>query len=451
MTPEGNARNGRAKAGGTERVAVNRAGSQSVPEGASTYRVPSRGGLGSARRGAEVVWSRRKSLRIAALGAHWLFVCTACTGDSAPRPGVREDTVESPGSALRTVLVRSITSNDLVTLDRLGDITVDQDGSMVVVNGGTPSLLWIDAAGGVLREQGRHGQGPGEFESITNLRRVLDQLVVWDQRLRRLTLYSADGTFLRTVSVEVKGAWRFIGGGRNEFYLVKAPQGPDVTREFVSVDSIGMVTRQWTRSGHPRPVISYPSRHPFTGAMGSTVLHLPDCLPETFEVMGDGDLLEVDTGAGTTVSFGSGAEPGREVYRSPWRVPFDSGARERIQRSLAAAPLDTVRSALRRAGAPAGFIPAWREGLATPDGLLFLRRASCASREHRVWDVVSATGQHVGTFSLPLEAALKGASRRWLAVVTADSLGVEQIGLLQWDAVEAGGVFAAAPRHSPAR
>jgi hypothetical protein len=159
------------------------------------------------------MWRRRKGLLIAALSAHWLFVCTACTGDSAPRPGVRGDTVEAPGSALRTALVRSITSTDLVTLYRLGDITVDHDGSMVVVNGGMPSLLWIDSAGGVLREQGRHGQGPGEFEGIINLRRVLDPLVVWDQRLRRLTLYSADGTFLRTVRVEVKGAWRLIGGG----------------------------------------------------------------------------------------------------------------------------------------------------------------------------------------------------------------------------------------------
>jgi hypothetical protein len=88
---------------------------------------------------------------------------------------------------------------------------------------------------------------------------------------------------------------------------------------------------------------------------------------------------------------------------------------------------------------------------ATPDGLLFLLRASCGSRERRVWDVVSATGQHVGTFSLPLEATLKGASRRWLAVVTADSLGVEQIDLLQWDAVEAGGAFAEAPQHSPVK
>lgn len=224
-----------------------------------------------------------------------------------------------------------------------------------------------------------------------------------------------------------------------------------MTREFVSVDSTGMVTRQWTRSGHPRPVITYPSQHPFSGTTGFTALHLPDCLPETFEVMGDDDLLEVDTGAGTTVSFGSGAKPVREVYRSPWRVPFDSGARERLQRSLAAASLDTVRSALRRAGAPTVFLPAWREGFATPDGLLFLLRASCASQERRVWDVVSATGQHVGTFSLPLEATLKGASRRWLAVVTADSLGVEQIDLLQWDAVEADGAFAEAPRHSPVK
>lgn len=379
-----------------------------------------------------------------ALSVPWLVGLGACTGDPASDPAVQGKPGAAPGAEVQTSLVQTITTRDSVVLYRLGDIIVSEDGSMVAVNGGTPSLLWVDASGRVKWERGRAGQGPGEFASITNLRRVSNQAVAWDQRLRHLTFYSLDGTYLRTVGVDVQGAWRFIGGTwPRELFFVKAPQGADVSRRWVSVDSTGVVTRHWARIGHPRPVIGYPSRHPLTGEMGTTVLHLPDCLPETFEFVVGGELFEVDTGGGTMIALGARDESGRLLFRSPWRVPFDRGASDRIRRSISGAPPDTLRSMLRRAGAPDGFIPAWKEALATPDGLVFLQRASCARAEHRLWDVVSTTGQHLGTFSLPIEAALKGASRDWLAIVSSDSLGVEQIELLRWDTVEGNGASSA--------
>jgi len=73
------------------------------------------------------------------------------------------------------------------------------DGSIVVANSGTHEIRFFDAAGSFLYSSGRKGGGPGEFEALWTLA-VLpgDSIIAFDRRLRRMSIFTPDGTFARS-------------------------------------------------------------------------------------------------------------------------------------------------------------------------------------------------------------------------------------------------------------
>lgn len=69
------------------------------------------------------------------------------------------------------------------------------DGRLAVANGGSDEIRFFDAAGRYLGTVGRTGEGPGEFQLPAGLHRGRgDSLVVWDQRLLRLSWLAVDGS-----------------------------------------------------------------------------------------------------------------------------------------------------------------------------------------------------------------------------------------------------------------
>jgi hypothetical protein len=69
----------------------------------------------------------------------------------------------------------------------------------------------------VVTPTGRHvfgglGDGPGEFRDITRLFVWVDSIGVFDQRLKRLTVATADGTVVRTLQIESRGREAPIDG-----------------------------------------------------------------------------------------------------------------------------------------------------------------------------------------------------------------------------------------------
>ena len=69
------------------------------------------------------------------------------------------------------------------------------DGRVAVVNAGTLEVRYFSAGGAFLRSFGRRGEGPGEFVAFSPLLQVLaaDSLIVYDPRLRRVTVVADDG------------------------------------------------------------------------------------------------------------------------------------------------------------------------------------------------------------------------------------------------------------------
>jgi hypothetical protein len=89
---------------------------------------------------------------------------------------------------------------------RMGEFVVDDDGNFYISAArGEDQIRVFDKTGRYLRTIGRHGQGPGEFDGIGPLSfvRATGELVVANIRLRCLTFFDSQGTFLRDLRLQV--------------------------------------------------------------------------------------------------------------------------------------------------------------------------------------------------------------------------------------------------------
>lgn len=95
-----------------------------------------------------------------------------------------------------------------------GAVRLD-DGRFVVVNAGTSELRLYDPNGSYLGSFGRDGEGPGEFRRPAAVLPFADSLLVWDSRLRRMSVFTTAGRFVRSFRIESAGftlAGRFADG-----------------------------------------------------------------------------------------------------------------------------------------------------------------------------------------------------------------------------------------------
>jgi hypothetical protein len=80
------------------------------------------------------------------------------------------------------------------------------DGRIVVGNRGSSELKIFDARGEHLRTLGRDGEGPGEFRMLASVHAAAgDSVFVWDQRDQRLSVFSAESGFVRSLGLTTAG------------------------------------------------------------------------------------------------------------------------------------------------------------------------------------------------------------------------------------------------------
>jgi hypothetical protein len=87
------------------------------------------------------------------------------------------------------------------------------DGRIVVTNGGTSELRFYSPEGRYLLSAGGSGSGPGEFRNIFEIEQLGDSVRVWDVTTRRLSVFTSDGGFVRTATLEGGGLGmlRYLG------------------------------------------------------------------------------------------------------------------------------------------------------------------------------------------------------------------------------------------------
>jgi len=108
----------------------------------------------------------------------------------------------------------SVSLRDAVHLSgdffRIRGAVRSEDGRVAVADGAELRVRFFAADGSPAGEAGREGEGPGEFRHLSALMPWPgDSLLVWDQQLRRLTVFDAVGEVGRTFDLEVTEAVPF--------------------------------------------------------------------------------------------------------------------------------------------------------------------------------------------------------------------------------------------------
>lgn len=83
-------------------------------------------------------------------------------------------------------------------------------GTVVVANGGTHELRFYGADGTFVRTVGRQGSGPGEFQNLAWMRRLMeDSLVTYDSRQLRFSVFDSSGAHQRDFRLQTTEAVPF--------------------------------------------------------------------------------------------------------------------------------------------------------------------------------------------------------------------------------------------------
>jgi hypothetical protein len=94
--------------------------------------------------------------------------------------------------------------------DRISDVRPLNDGGILAVNGGTAEIRIYDASGAHVRTMGRQGEGPGEFQGIASVVAQGDSLLVFDNWLRRISIFGNDGKLRGTITLTGEGGGRAL-------------------------------------------------------------------------------------------------------------------------------------------------------------------------------------------------------------------------------------------------
>lgn len=242
----------------------------------------------------------------AALRPPLVALLVACTAACAADDRVGGTERVEPGGwrtverrAGDTVVVRTVGAPDSATLRlveelRIGEIegaedytfgnvlaiAPTRDGGAYVWDGRMTLLRRYDATGRYVRQIGRRGEGPGEYEQVSGMTMVGDLLLFWDRYNHHLSVYDTTGTLLRWWKPAgmsgVSGVLHPTTGDRVYLQQIVGPVGPD------GVPPLGYVS--YDLQGRPGPdtlrrAIRFDGRTPpfldAAGPRGGRVVELP--------------------------------------------------------------------------------------------------------------------------------------------------------------------------------
>ena len=100
-------------------------------------------------------------------------------------------------------------------------LNTDDEGNIYVTDGDRKIVNKYDASGSFLRSIGRPGQGPGEFQDISEVRFDIEgNIYLNDVRSQRISFLSKDGQYLR--GIRVPGVFERVLINSQGFYIAKS-------------------------------------------------------------------------------------------------------------------------------------------------------------------------------------------------------------------------------------
>jgi hypothetical protein len=340
--------------------------------------------------------------------------------------------------------------NPTQELTRVGDVLLGAGGLIYIAQPSDLTIRVFDRTGRFLHNVGRKGEGPGEFRMLHSIGFLADTLYATDQSLRRVSLFSPDGTVARTYGL----ATPLIGSPPTRIYsptvpTILLPDGTGIVRPSIpiswlnagkewipifrlmadgqSIDTITqaeyevpnvVINSRGNRLGVPRPFSDAPIYELLADGTGILIVRRRAASatgPAMFQVVKIG--LKGDTVFARNFQY----EP------MPLREPIIAHVIGEIHDRLARRPNPPARAEIREALRDGGHIPRMSvpvtDAASGLDGSIWLRRETTEARL-TVWQVLKQDGSLRATVELGRNQSVKVFSGDALIVTDVDSLDV---------------------------
>jgi len=333
----------------------------------------------------------------------WLLLAAlvgvACTSGERPGHGSPTTITERVGD---TLVVRTVGVPDSVTLRLVEELRIGElegaeeytfgnvlsiapahDGGAYVWDSRMRLLRQYDATGRYVRQVGRRGEGPGEYESVGGMATMDGRLVFWDRYNHHVAVYDGAGALLQwwkpmTMSGITGGMLHPGTADRIHLELPIGPFGADGIPPwgYVSYDlqgGVGDTVPQVDCTENQRAALSA------EGPRGGRVLlppYVPLCLSR-FSPLGYAVHGRTDRYA---LTFLRGGEPPRRIERVVEPVPISEAERDEEQAHI----VEVMRRRVPGWEWPGEPLPTrkpyWQRLLFGADGRAWVERAGASTR-----------------------------------------------------------------------
>ncbi|MGH7462006.1 MAG: 6-bladed beta-propeller [Longimicrobiales bacterium] len=328
-----------------------------------------------------------------------------------------------PDLTLREELRLGQGLNQGLTFTRVVSIVPRADGAFYVADAAEKSVRLFARDGRLLKVIGREGAGPGEFRALESAGRWGDTLWVVDPQLRRVSLFSADGEFLKSLNTAT------IGGAQHTLQAIQGVAFIVQTRTYTGAGGTNhgadnAVVKFAYGAGTVDTIVTLKFGagdwlYRATGATPFSVIY-----PNPFN---DGSLFDANSKGGnlTVVNriVASGRTPTFEVVR------LDATGKPEWSRRLPYTPQAipaTVKDSVTRTRAVAAIatfpehMPAVSRVVAGEDGSVWLRREELRPNRRSEWNVLDASGRMIGRFETRRPLQIHAATAQYILVSVPD-------------------------------
>ncbi len=321
-------------------------------------------------------------------------------------------------------------------LSQVGGAVRLSDGRIVVANGGSQELRFFDATGEHLTTAGRKGGGPGEFEQLGSVLALSgDTVAAYDWSVRRVSLFDAEGRFVRSFTLEFPAGMPFLIGRfadgswlcNRGFVFRPSGEGTRVVRDSMPLlvfDSTGALRDSIGR--FPGPEWYVVSRT--NSAMASSLPFGTNTL-----VVIAGHRFYAGHSARYEITRYAASGVPEEIIRLAWTPVAVTGgdiARHKADR-LARADAGSRQSTERLyqdIPFPSTF-PAFDDLKTDPLGDLWVRGVARPGDERRHWVVFGPDGLALGPVETPPGLSVREIGRDYVIGTWRDELDVEHVRL----------------------
>jgi len=307
-------------------------------------------------------------------------------------------------------------------------------------------VVELDEAGNVVALLGGPGSGPGEFDSVSRIFLVGPDVVVWDRRNARMSVFR-NGTLIDTRPIRLPGHEMVVGVFPDATAVTTVVPDP-VVPVFRLPEGAPRSYRLWNSEGREVGILTGGPELPSASLSLAVESRGPGvfnrmmvggtCLPEwKHMVMGDA-LILADAANGTLLSLDHASGGIRELYRATYWVPATAAMIEQVERwiettaeRVGGVSPASRKTALARIGAVGDPLPSfWGQMLSNDaDGTIWLRRASSCfgSEQDHVWEVVDLTGRLIATVTTPSNLEVHAVSGDRVLGVQTDAMRLEYV------------------------